>query len=317
MDEFSVIERFFKQQRVQRDDVPLGIGDDAAVVRAPAGSELAITTDVLVSGVHFPENTEPAAIGHKALAVNLSDLAAMGAAPAWATLGLTIPRIEESWLAGFSSGFLGLAEAFDVQLVGGDTTGGSLTIAVQLTGILDGERYLTRSGANEGDAIYVSGTLGDAAMGLRARNTASDRPESDHAYFIERLNRPTPRVALGLSLVGHATAAIDVSDGLAADLGHLCAASGIGAVVDVSELPLSEAYRRVLPKVGRGPALTFGDDYELCFTVASNDAPEVERLARGIGVAVTRIGHMTGHKLNWLEAGQPFEPGEYGYQHFR
>jgi len=316
MDEFTVIDRFFKNQRVRRDDVPLGIGDDAAWVQSPAGGGLVVTTDVLVAGVHFPDDTPPGDVGHKALAANLSDIAAMGAAPAWATLALTLPGVDEDWLGSFASGFFELATRYDVQLVGGDTTRGPLSIAVQLIGLVGDAGCLTRGGASEGDLIYVSGTLGDAGLGLRIIRGALEAPVSDAVFLQHRLNRPTPRVGLGRSLAGLATAAIDVSDGLAADLGHLCARSAAGAGVDIADVPLSGAYRRLLPEVGWEPALSFGDDYELCFTVAPGEAPTVEQLGREHEVPVTRIGRITGDAVKWVKEGKPFSPHGHGYQHF-
>lgn len=317
MDEFHIIDRYFRSQRVRRDDVPLGIGDDAAVVRPAAGRELVVTTDVLVTGVHFPEDTEPEAIGHKALAVNLSDVAAMGAEPAWATMGLTLANADEAWLESFCAGFFGLAGEFDVQLIGGDVTRGPLNIAVQVIGIADEAGWLTRVGARENDLIYVSGTLGDAALGLQAAGDMVVAPGPDRAYFIDRLQRPSPRVALGRAIAPYATAAIDISDGLAADLGHICEASGVGAVVDVAALPVSSAYRRCLPQVGWEPAISFGDDYELCFTVSPDNAELVERLGARWGPGITRIGRVSGTSIQWMQGDKPYSVHGQGYQHFR
>lgn len=317
MDEFALIDRFFKQKGVRRDDVTLGIGDDAAVVRPEAGHELAITTDVLVQGVHFPEATEPAAVGHKALAVNLSDIAAMGAAPAWATLGLTLQGSDEKWLESFCSGFFSLAEKFEVQLVGGDVTRGALTIAVQVTGIGHDAGWLTRSGARVGDDIYVSGTLGDAALGLQVHTNALTAAEADRVFFLNRLERPTPRVALGRAIAGYATAAIDISDGLVADLGHVCQCSGVGALVDVARLPISESYRKYFSSVGWEPAIGFGDDYELCFTASPENASQIEQLGAQSECSVTRIGRIETGALRWVHEGQPFSVHDQGYRHFR
>jgi thiamine-monophosphate kinase len=317
LDEFDLIDRFFRRQRVQREDVALGIGDDAAVVRAPADGRLVVTTDVLVGGVHFPAHTGPSDIGYKALAVNLSDIAAMGASPAWATLGLTLPDPDESWLEHFASGFLALAERHCVQLVGGDLTGGPLCIAVQLTGIVGTSGYLSRGGARDGDEIYVSGTVGDAALGLQVVDGTLRVSEQDGAYLRGRLNRPVPRVELGRALAGRASAAIDVSDGLVADLGHLCNSSRVGASLEVDALPLSPAYRRALPGVGWEAALTFGDDYELCFTVPLGYVDDVERISRELDLPLTRIGRVGGDKVTWTMEGEPLSLSEHGYQHFR
>lgn len=317
MDEFGIIDRYFRRQRVQRDDVPLGVGDDAAVVRPRPDRELVVTTDVLVNGVHFPEDTPPDAVGHKALAVNLSDVAAMGAAPAWATLGLTLEKVDEAWLESFCSGFFELAEEFDVQLVGGDVTRGPLTVAVQVIGIVGEAGCMTRRGARENDVIYVSGTLGDAALGLQATGGMIIAAERDRAYFENRLQRPSPRVALGQAIAPYASAAIDISDGLAADLGHICEASGTGAVVDVAAVPVSEAYRRCLPQVGWEPAVGFGDDYELCFTVPPDRVQRVEALGADIEPKITRVGHISGDGIQWLYGDKPYSVHDQGYQHFR
>jgi len=317
MDEFGIIDHYFRNQRVKRRDVALGIGDDAAVVRPPAGRDLVTTTDVLVNGVHFPEDTPADAVGHKALAVNLSDVAAMGAEPAWVTLGLTLDDVDESWLESFCAGFFALADRFEVALVGGDLTRGPLTIAVQVIGFCHAPGWLQRGGARRDDLIYVSGTLGDAALGLQAGGGMVAATAADRAVFEARLRRPEPRVALGRAVVAHASAAIDISDGLAADLGHICEASGVGAEVDVDSVPLSDAYRRCLSQVGLEPALTFGDDYELCFTVPAMAAERVERAAADAGTDVTCIGHMTGNDINWMRGGKPHSIHGQGYQHFR
>jgi len=317
VDEAALIDRYFARGTGRRRDVPLGIGDDAAVVRAPAGSEWVVALDVLNAGVHFPESTDPASIGHKALAVNLSDIAAMGAAPAWTTMGLSLPEADADWLQGFSDGFLRLAGRFNVQLIGGDMTRGPLSIAVQLIGEVGPAGYLTRQGAGAGDLIYVSGSLGDAALGLQVACGEVDVPPEDARYFLGRLNRPAPRVALGRGLAAHASAAIDISDGLAADLARLCEASGLGAAVNVESLPLSAALARRLPGADHwGPVLTFGDDYELCFTVPAAKQGPVERLAAELGERITLIGRMTGNGLEWLHHGTAYVFDGQGYRHF-
>jgi len=317
MNEFAIIERFFKRQGVRRDDVPLAIGDDAAVIRPAPDRELVVTTDVLVNGVHFPEDTEPDAVGHKALAVNLSDVAAMGAEPAWATMDLTLEQADEVWLEAFCGGFFSLAGTHGVELVGGDVTNGPLSVAVQVIGIVGEHGYLTRGGARPNDLIYVSGTLGDAALGLQAVSGMLTAAEPDRTYFAERLQRPSPRVELGRAVAPFATAAIDISDGLAADLGHVCEASGVGAEVELAHLPVSDAYRRCLPRVGWEPAVGFGDDYELCFTVPAHEAATVERIARSLATNITRIGRISGDTIRWTRDGQPVSVDEQGYQHFR
>ncbi len=297
LSEFALIERYFAVATAPRDDVRLGIGDDCAILRVPRGQDLAVSIDTLVEGVHFLPGTDPESLGHKALAVNLSDLAAMGAEPAWATLALTLPRVEEPWLQAFSSGFSRLAGAHRVALVGGDTTGGPLSVTVQVHGFVREDMALRRSGAQPGDLIYVTGRLGDAGLALLARQglyVASGQLGA----LSERLERPTPRVAEGLALRGLASAAIDLSDGLGSDLGHLCRASGAGAVIHVERLPRSEAVADYVRETGDWSlALSAGDDYELCFTVPPGRQGELETLGAGfecgfhwIGIIEARAG---------------------------
>ncbi len=277
--EFQLIERFFTRQRVKRDDVALGVGDDCALLRMPSDARLAVTMDTLVEGRHFPQGTDPAALGHKALAVNLSDLAAMGAEPAWITLSLSLPSVDEAWLDAFAGGLFQLAEAHGVQLVGGDTVRGPLTITLQAHGLIPANQALRRDGARVGDLIYVTGTLGDAGAGLRIALGELSADGADGQFLRGRLDRPTPRVAWGLALRGLASAAIDVSDGLAADLGHILKASGVGATLNFADLPISDALcRRVGEARARQFALTAGDDYELCFTAAPAQAEAIAAL---------------------------------------
>jgi thiamine-monophosphate kinase len=246
--------------------------------------------DTLVEGVHFLPDVDPSALGHKALAVNLSDLAAMGAEPVWATLSLTLPRADEGWLAGFSRGFSDLARRFGVQLVGGDTTRGPLSITVAAHGLLEATGELRRSGAGPGDLIYVTGSLGDAGLALLARQGLYVDADGLGGLFA-RLERPEPRVAEGLALRGRASAAIDVSDGLAADLGHLCRASAVGATIQVDRLPCSRPVRTYVEETGDWSLpLAAGDDYELCFTVPTALQGEVEALAGSVPGGLTWIG---------------------------
>lgn len=316
--EFDLIARYFTRQDVRRADVALGIGDDCALLRVPNGMELAVTTDTLVRGVHFPDDTLPEALGHKALAVNLSDLAAMGAEPAWATLALTLPEADERWLEAFARGLLGVAERFKVQLVGGDTTQGPLSVTLQVFGFVPEGLALRRDAARPGDLIYVTGTLGDAGLGLgilQGRLPGSP-PKVD--YLVERLERPLPRVEAGLGLRGIARAAIDVSDGLLADLGHMLKASGVGATVQVERLPLSAAFRAVAGE-DWNVALSSGDDYELCFTAPPDRRDEVEAVARETGVPCACIGvieQAPGLRLVRND-GAAYTPSGRGYEHFR
>ncbi len=268
MTEFDVIARYFSQDFPKRADVTLEIGDDAALCSMPPDMQLAIAIDTLVEGVHFPTMTRPEDIGYKALAVNLSDLAAMGATPAWMTLALTCPQVDEVWLTKFSAGLRELAKIAQISLIGGDTTSGPLTITVQVTGFVPPYAALQRRGAQPGDGIYVTGTLGDAGLGLASLQKRIVLPRPVLKFVESRLNRPTPRLHEGQALQRIANSAIDISDGLAADLGHILSASAVGASLQLENLPLSSALRDYLsPESAWNFALSAGDDYELCFTV--------------------------------------------------
>lgn len=278
LSEVALIERYFAAATAPREDVRLGVGDDCAILRMPEGRDLAVSIDTLVEGMHFLPGAEPESLGHKALAVNLSDLAAMGAEPAWATLALTLPRAEESWLQAFSRGFGCLAREHRVALVGGDTTRGPLSITVQVHGFLQEGRALRRSGARRGDLIYVTGRLGDAGLALLARQGLYVGP-GQLSTLAARLDRPVPRVAEGLALGRLASAAIDLSDGLGSDLAHLCRASGVGAVIHVEALPCSEGVADYVRETGDWSLpLSAGDDYELCFTIPPARQGELEAL---------------------------------------
>lgn len=261
-----------------------GIGDDAAVVRVREGHDLVVAVDTLVEGRHFFAGTDPASIAHKALAVNLSDLAAMGAVPRWATLSLTLPNADAGWLDGFIAGWLPLAQQHGVALIGGDTTAGPLSVSVQLMGEVMVGKQVTRHGANVGDSIWVTGTLGDAALALHLLNADKAVPTA----LAEALHRPRPPVGFGRQLPTLASAAIDVSDGLAADLGHICHASGVGASIYMESLPRSADFNRQVPDDWARLALG-GDDYQLCFCTGLDDTA-VLQLAESTDVSVTRIG---------------------------
>ena len=312
--EFELIDRIRARART-RSDVVLGIGDDAALLRMPAGKLLVVATDTLNAGVHFPTGTAPAEIGWKALAVNLSDLAAMGAQPAWCTLSLSLPGGDAAWLDGFLEGFLALADQHGIALVGGDTTRGPLSICVTVHGLVDDGAALRRDGAQAGDDIWVSGTLGDAAGALAQWQQGQPVEPPLRA----RLERPTPRVALGLALAGVADAAIDVSDGLLADLAHLCNASGVGAEVDVEAMPASAALRATFDDAAcRELQASGGDDYELCFTATADRRDAVARIAREVGTAISCIGRVVpGVGVHaHLADGRPWRPAHAGYVHF-
>ena len=318
MTEFEIIRAYFATQPVQRADVHLGIGDDAAVVQAPPSMETVITTDVLVAGVHFSKDVSPAALGHKALAVNLSDLAAMGAAPAWFLLDLTLPKVDNTWLDAFARGLHDLALVYQAQLIGGDTSSGPLSVAITAIGLVPQGKSMRRDGAHAGDVIYVTGTLGDAALVLAARRGEHAMTANDVAGARQRLDQPDPRVAEGVGLRDFASSAIDISDGLMADLGHILEASKVGARVNLGAIPVSPTYRAQMRKVGLDYALAGGDDYELCVTVPPANAVRAEALALASGFSLTRIGEIiTGNTLEILDSmGRPYQPKRKGYQHF-
>jgi thiamine-monophosphate kinase len=318
LSESELIARYFRNCGAERGDVVLGVGDDAALLECPPGTQLVATTDTLVAGVHFPETVPAAAIGHRALAVNLSDLAAMGARPAWALLALTLPEADERWLTGFAAGFSELARAHEVALVGGDTTRGPLTVSVQLLGHVPHGRALTRAGGRPGDLLFVSGSPGDAGAGLAIEQGRLTAPAETASYLRERFLLPTPRVALGERLREHARACIDVSDGLLGDAGKLAAASGVGLEICFEELPVSQALVRALgPDAARELALTAGDDYELLFAVEPARTVELERALPPARWSYRKIGVLRAAAGAVLtRSGNVMEFSHSGYQHF-
>jgi len=322
--EFDIIRRYFTRHQSLRDDVIVGIGDDGAVLRVPEGEDLVVSTDTLTAGIHFPEDTAPAAIGHKALAVNLSDLAAMGAAPAWITLSLSLPAADPAWLDPFADAFFALANRYRAQLVGGDTCRGPLSVTVQVHGLVPAGRALRRSGARPGDVIYVTGSLGDAALALTLMQ-AGERDSPGCAGLFERLEFPQPRIEAGLALRDCASAVIDISDGLLADLGHVLDSSGTGATLQADQLPRSAAFIRCLELAGaaqEGPydelPLAGGDDYELCFTVAPEKSAMAEERLAGLPGGCTAIGVVEAAAgLRCVrEDGSACAVAGSGYQHF-
>lgn len=315
MSEFDLIRNHFTRIGGRRADVVLGVGDDCALLRVPQGYELAASIDTLVAGVHFYPDCDPQGLGHKSLAVGLSDLAAMGAEPVWATLALTLPDADAAWLDAFSHGFARLARKHGVALVGGDTTRGPLTITVQVQGLVPTATAVLRRGARPGDLVWVSGTLGDAGLALRLL----DAGESVSEFLRGRLERPTPRVELGLALRGTATAMIDLSDGLAADLGHILAASGVGAEIRLLDLPLSrEVSERLAADADWGLPLAAGDDYELCFCVPERKCAQVTALTERLGIRLRAVGQIrpdAGLRC-LLKDGSVRDLGQAGYDHF-
>ena len=317
MGEFDLIRHYFGGYQYSRYDVGMGVGDDCALLSVPIGQSLAVSMDLLVAGTHFFADCDPKRVGHKALAVNLSDLAAMGAQPAWVTLGLSLPKADHDWLAGFAEGFLTLAERHQMALVGGDTTRGPLSISVQAHGFVSQHMALYRQGARPGDHILVTGTLGDAALGLRRALGARELAPEHAEYLRSRLELPTPRVEIGMALRGLATSCIDLSDGLAQDLGHVLRASRVGARLELENLPLSTALQGVPRATALQCALAGGDDYELCFTVPPRWLMAVQALALNWDCAVTEIGRIEEDLgLRMRDQGVEFTLEQAGYDHF-
>ncbi|RXJ73111.1 thiamine-phosphate kinase [Veronia nyctiphanis] len=317
--EFDIIGRYFASQPVTRRDVDLGIGDDAALISVPEGNQVAVTTDTLVAGVHFLEDANPEWVAHKALAANLSDLAAMGAMPAWCSLALTLPENDEGWIEAFCKGFYKLAEYFNVQLIGGDTTRGPLSISITLQGLVPTGQALTRSGAKVGDWIYVTGELGDSALGLDFILGNRDRTGLYAEALIRGHYLRQPRVLAGQKLRGIASSTLDISDGLISDLPHILKASGVGANVDAALIPVSSVLNELEkdPQVAAKMALCSGEEYELCFTV-----PEINRGALDTAfahadihlVCIGQIRSGSGLTLNWQ--GDAVDWQLAGWDHF-
>jgi len=316
LSEFELIERYF---RPATDHTVLAGGDDAALIDVSAGQQLAVSTDALVAGRHFFEDALPYDIGYKCMAANLSDMAAMGANPRWVTLSLTLPRVDESWISEFARGFLELGAEHDVDLIGGDTTSGPLAVCVQIMGEVPAGKALRRSGARVGDDIWVSGTVGDAALALAHVRGDFRLDANGLDYAMKRLTHPHPRVALGRALVGLATSAIDISDGLVADLGHVAHASAVQAVVDWEAVPLSSvaAGDREHPLVQQA-ALAGGDDYELAFTAPAAARSTLDALAARLELALARVGTVAaGHGVSVRDrSGRVVTPSEKGFDHF-
>jgi thiamine-monophosphate kinase len=318
--EFELIQRYFSLKGQPRPDVALGIGDDAALLNPPAGQQLAIAIDTLVQGVHFPRNTLAYGIGWKALAVNLSDLAAMGAEPAWFTLALTLPESSEAWLTEFSRGLFDLSNQYGLSLVGGDTTRGPLTVTVQIAGYVPTGQALLRAGAGPGDRIFVTGSLGDATLALQLLTGQLPVPAQNYPGLLKRLNQPQPRIEEGRALGGIASCAIDISDGLLADLQHMLDASDVGAEIYLPQIPYSTKARQLLSRYPdiRNSLLSGGDDYELCFCVTPDKLQRLEQIAAENQFQFTEIGQVSDSKeLRCLDAtGQAVEMDTGGYTHF-
>ena len=319
--EFDLIARHFTRATP---GAVLGVGDDCALLAPSPGMQLAVSTDMLLEGRHFSPQDSPAGLGHKSLAVNLSDLAAMGATPRWATLAIALPAADDAWLTAFARGFFRIADQHGIELVGGDTTRGPLTISITAIGEVPPGQALRRDGAQAGDDVWVSGTIGSAALALAYRQGRLFMEQVDAARVLPALYLPTPRVALGIALRGIATSAIDISDGLLADLGHILERSGVGAgpigarleFAALPTLPVAQAYLH--ERVARDCVLAGGDDYELCFTSPATRRGSVEAAAQAAGVAVTRVGTITAEPGLVVSGadGQPLQYEKTGYDHF-
>lgn len=292
LSEFDLIKQYFVRQRPGR--ATLGIGDDCALLTPGAGKQIAISSDMLVEDRHFFAGADARMLGHKSLAVNLSDLAAMGARPVAFTLALALPQAERAWLAGFADGLFALADAFGCELIGGDTTRGPLNICITVFGELAPGQALRRSAAVAGDDIWVSGTLGDARLALAGYRMEHELAPNELLAAAARMHAPTPRVALGCALAeaGLAHAAIDISDGLVGDLGHILKASRMGATLDVDALPAGPILARQATALRRRYTAAGGDDYELCFTAPISSRDAIAALALGCGTPATRVGRI-------------------------
>ena len=316
--EFELIARHFTRPAA---NAVLGVGDDCALVDVTNGMDLAVSMDTMVQGTHFFPDVDPEMLGHKALAVNLSDMAAMGAMPYWAMLALTIPNVDHAWLGAFAKGFFDLAQEHNVSLIGGDTTRGTqLAITVTIMGEVPAGAALKRSGAKVGNDIWVSGSIGDAALAVAHRNGRVVLEEADYREAAMRLYEPTPRVPLGQALRGLATAAIDVSDGLLADVTHICRLSGVGATIELERVPTSAiGAKHIASDAGRNAIVAGGDDYELCFTAHPNSRESIDQLEDVLGVRLTKIGQIKRGKGVSLVGpdGKAVKVDGRGYDHFQ
>ncbi|MCH9646216.1 MAG: thiamine-phosphate kinase [Proteobacteria bacterium] len=309
MSEFDLIEKYFNWRNLNSNN--LGVGDDCALISIDTHQQIATSVDTLIEGVHFPKGTSASDIAHKALAVNLSDLAAMGATPKYFTLALTLPEFDESWLQDFSSTLRVLANQYQIVLVGGDTTKGVLSMTLNVSGTINQGKALLRSAAQAGDRIFVSNRIGDAALAWRQiqqKLTPSDQ-------LLQRFNRPDPRVALGQALVGVANACIDISDGLEQDLGHILKRSNVGARIDLSQLPLGQEVQSYIQKTQDWcVALAGGDDYELCFSVAPENLKKLTKIEKNLKIKLKEIGVITQNQ--GIEKVGDFDKKCSSYQHF-
>lgn len=320
MKEFELIRSYFADRGPKRKDVILGVGDDAALVRVPDDNLLVVATDTMVENVHFFENAPARSIGHKCLAINLSDFAAMGAEPAWASVAITLPTVDEKWLKEFTDGLFEIAEYYNVQIVGGDTTQGPLTVTVSLKGFVREDKAMLRSGAKIGDWIFVTGQLGDAALTVANKQNKISLDETTASVAERKFNFPSARIAAGQIIRHAATSAIDISDGLVQDLGHILNSSNASAEINLDKLPISQS---VLSSVEYDKALEFslfgGEDYELLFTVPEEQRAYLDLNATSMGVEFHCIGQIKGqgNGVTFLKNGEKYSLSEVkGFEHF-
>ena len=320
MAEFDLIQKYFSKPGISHTETVLGIGDDAAVVEVPDDYQLVISTDSMLENVHFPDSTPAKSIGIKLAAVNLSDMAAMGAIPKWATLNIALPEIDEMWLKSFSKGLLQMLDKHGVQLIGGDTTQGPLNVGLQIMGIIQKGNALLRSGAQIDDDIYVTGCLGDAALGLEITLDYDYKSLLNNNYLLDSINHPSPRMEFGKKIVGLASSCIDISDGLISELQHISKASSVGMDIELEQIPLSDEYKCYLKQGGNYQfALAGGDDYELCFTAPATAQKQLLKIAEECDIRVSKIGCINAsNQVRMLKNGKPFSLDGFrvGYQHF-
>ena len=335
MAEFSIIDQFCTGIGSAHSATDIAVGDDAAVINIPNDMRMAISVDTMVAGVHFYPDAAPETIAHKLLAVNLSDMAAMGALPKWATMTLTAPDVDTDWLAAFSNSLDSLAKHYNVQLIGGDTTQGQLNLSMQIMGLLPKSKALTRNGAKIGDDVYVSNTIGDAALALRClqlEKHVSEKPIENQKAFkgllkpnlLRFLEQPNPQLELGVQLLNVANSCIDVSDGLLADLSHIAQKSAVSIEIDVAKLPLSTVYQDYIAQGGNPDlALTGGDDYQLAFSAPIETRDAITRISGELNIPITRIGCVTKRNADDSLLSLRSNGGAYqlssnaGYQHFK
>ncbi len=313
-DEFSLIEKYFSWKNIPK-SVALGIGDDAAILSLPENKQLVTSIDTLIEGIHFPKETDAHAIAHKALAINLSDLAAMGADPAWFTLSLSLPDNDETWLQEFSEGLKALAQQYDIFLVGGDTTRGALSITIQVMGFVEKDQVMLRSGANHHDKIYVTGTLGDAAAGLAALQGELYFEPNDTLECVSKLEYPQPCNHISRIIRSYASACIDISDGTLADLQHILDASSVGAIINTDKIPLSPILQKLDRNKALELALSGGDDYQLLFTLPPVKAYQLSSIIERRKLAISCIGSID-KSVDGIKLVPELPLAQYGYKHF-